>query len=270
MSELEAKEASKSLPSRWKIEQLGDILAPLSDGRTIHQGWSPQAERVPSEADDVWGVLKTTAVQPGQFDPAHNKRLPDSLEPRPKLEVEVGDLLMTSAGPRARCGVTCLVRQSRPRLMISGKMYRFRVNESVADPKYVEAFLQSPEAERDIDAIKTGISDSGLNLTQARFRKLTIPIAPLDEQRLIVEAIESHLSHLDAGVESLQRAKRNVERMRASILQAAVNGRLVHHDTSGESAAALLSKVLSARRIAWDRDGTPSRKVPWGKPHSDV
>lgn len=56
----------------------------------------------------------------------------------------------------------------------------------------------------------------------------TIPLvlAPLDEQKRIVEAIEEQFSRLDAGVESLQRAKRNLSRFRMSILKAGVEGRI--------------------------------------------
>jgi len=67
------------LPEGWREAPIGNLLAPLSDGRTIHQGWSPQCEKVSSEREDVWGVLKTTAIQPGRFVPEHNKRLPDHL-----------------------------------------------------------------------------------------------------------------------------------------------------------------------------------------------
>jgi type I restriction enzyme S subunit len=71
----------------------------------------------------------------------------------------------------------------------------------------------------------------------------TIPIAypDSDEQRRIVEAIETHLSHLDAGVESLERAKMNVERMRASVFRAAVAGDLV--PSGGETMMAVLADV---------------------------
>ena len=36
------------------------------------------------------------------------------------------DTFITCAGPRSRCGVTCLVRTTRPKLVISGKMYQLR------------------------------------------------------------------------------------------------------------------------------------------------
>jgi len=132
----------------WVKVDLEDALAPLEDGRTIHQGWSPQCEKEPSESDDAWGVLKTTAIQSGAFLAEHNKRLPDKLTPRPLLEVRRGDVLITCAGPRGRCGVACLVRETRPRLMLSGKMYRFRFDDRFLDPHYAAAYLLSDTALR--------------------------------------------------------------------------------------------------------------------------
>ena len=124
------------LPEGWAKAVLPDVLAPRSDDRLIQQGWSPQCEAEPAE-DGQWGVLKTTAIQEGRFEPQHNKRLPEGLEARPGIEVAEGDLLMTCAGPRARCGVPCLVGAVRPRLMLSGKIYRFRADDRVVDPAYL-------------------------------------------------------------------------------------------------------------------------------------
>lgn len=89
------------LPAGWVEIDIEDALASLEDGRTIHQGWSPKCEKAPSDSEDVWGVLKTTAIQSGGFFPEHNKSLPEQLTPRPLLEVRLGDVLITCAGPRA-------------------------------------------------------------------------------------------------------------------------------------------------------------------------
>jgi type I restriction enzyme S subunit len=212
------------VPGGWVEVDLGDALASLEDGRTIHQGWSPQCEKQPSEDADAWGVLKTTAIQSGAFWPEHNKRLPDKLMPRPLLEVRRGDVLITCAGPRARCGVACLVRDTRPRLMLSGKMYRFRFDDRFIDPRYVEAYLLSDAAARAVDRMKTGISDSGLNLTHGRFRKLKFPLAPRAEQKRIVAAIEEHFSRLDAAEKFLVQAKHRVGLLRMSARSEAVAG----------------------------------------------
>lgn len=242
---------SDNISRTWRILPIEKCLAPLEDGRLIHQGWSPQCEKEPSPSDEIWGALKTTAIQAGEFQPWHNKRLPAALEIRPHLEVKSGDLLLTCAGPRNRCGVACLVRATRPRLMISGKMYRFRANPSLLTPEYLECFLQSEAARNAIDKMKTGGSESGLNLTHERFRALQVPVPSLDEQRQIVAGIETQLTRLDAGVAALKRSQANLKRQRASVLHAACSGQLVRteaelakeHGDTFESAEILIGRV---------------------------
>ena len=98
--------------------------------------------------------------------------------------------------------------------MISGKMYRLRFDADSVLPEYVEAYLQSHRAWTDIDEMKTGVSDSGLNLTQDRFRRLVIPLAPLPEQERIATAIEEHLSRLAAVDSALVLARTRLEALR--------------------------------------------------------
>ena len=205
-------------PVPWTECVIEDCFAPLADGRTLHQGWSPQCEGHPSETEEEWGVLKTTSIQPGEFQPHHNKRLPDSLEPRPHLEVHDGDILITCAGPRVRCGVACLVRTTRSRLMISGKMYRFRVPPTLIDPRYMELFLQSAEVNVAINAMKTGSSESGLNLTHDRFRQLPVRYPPLVEQRRILVKVEELMRLCD----KLDAAQREREAIRARLRSSAL------------------------------------------------
>ena len=276
-----AKEGG-ALPCGWSERRIEELFAPLEDGRTLHQGWSPQCDKVPSPSEEIWGVLKTTAIQAGEFQPEHNKLLPSGLEPRPMIEVKEGDILLTCAGPRVRCGVSCLVRQTRERLMMSGKMYRFRVDVDRTDARYVEAFLQTERARQAIDKMKTGSSDSGLNLTHERFRQLLVPVAPLPEQRRIVAEIEKQFTRLEAGVAALRRVQANLKRYRAAVLKAACEGRLVPTEAelrrtadyadgtdkklrksaksavktpADETGAALLARILTERRQTWQGRG---------------
>ena len=93
-------------------------------------------------------------------------------------------------------------------------MYRLRFDRGSVLPEYIEAYLQSQGAWTDIDEMKTGVSDSGLNLTQDRFRRLRIPLAPLPEQKRIVSAIEEQFSHLDATDTALAAAQRRLDALR--------------------------------------------------------
>ena len=93
------------VPHGSSVQRIEQLFAPLKDGHTLHQGWSPQCDKVPSPSEDIWGVLKTTSIQAGEFPPEHNKLLPKGLVPRPMIEVKEGDILLTCAGPRVRCGI---------------------------------------------------------------------------------------------------------------------------------------------------------------------
>jgi type I restriction enzyme S subunit len=247
-----------TLPESWAWVTIDELLEPLEDGRTLHHGWSPQCEKVPSISDEEWGVLKTTAIQDGLFLSEHNKKLPHTLTPRTNLEVKPGDILITCAGPRNRCGVPCLVRYTRPRLILSGKMYRFRVRHELMQAAFMEGFLRAKDTQAAIDLMKTGISDSGLNLTHGRFFRLKVPVAPLNEQGRIVAKIEELFSDLDAGVAALKRAKANLKRYRAAVLKAAVEGKLTEEwrakHPANESASDLLARILKERRQKWESE----------------
>lgn len=211
------------LPAGWMWETLENVLLDQPRGRKLQQGWSPKCETSPAGAGE-WGVLKTTAIQPGRFDGSHNKRLPDLLSPRHSIEVNEGDLLITCAGPRSRCGVPALVRYAPQKLMMSGKMYRFRPNERI-DSAFLELWLLSPEAQAMIDKMKTGISDSGLNLTHDRFLALPVPVPPMPVQLQIVRFVEEQLSRIDAAHASLSSAKRGADAWYAGLADELIWGK---------------------------------------------
>ena len=257
---MSARNSLPGCPQGWGVFKIGEILSELPNGKTLHQGWSPQCKREPAAAGE-WGVLKTTAIQAGEFQPEHNKALPEALEPRPSIVVEVGDLLLTCAGPRSRCGVPCLVRKTPPRLMMSGKMYRFRPRKDLALASFIELQLLAQPWQDAIDGMKTGISDSGLNLTHSRFRKLPVHLPTVGLQHRIVAEIETQFTRLDAAVATLEKVQVKLKAARASVLKAAVEGRLVPTEAdlaraqgrSYEPASVLLDRILAERKEKWPK-----------------
>ena len=210
----------------WISVDIDSVFATLENGKDINQGWSPQCKKNPSPSEDIWGVLKTTAIQKNEFWDYENKELPIEKKVREYLEVKVGDILVTCAGPRNRCGVVCTVNKTRKKLLLSGKMYRFRVNPKIMTTNFLTLFLQTQEAWLSIDKMKTGGSESGLNLTHSRFRKLPIRIAPLPEQRVIATKIDLLFSELDNGIKNLKTAQAQLITFRHAVLKSAFEGNL--------------------------------------------
>jgi type I restriction enzyme S subunit len=245
------------IPKSWCLVPIIDLLDNNSNGKPFQQGWSPQCKNHPA-TNGSWGVLKTTAIQDGEFWGHENKELPVNIVPRPHLEVVSGDILMTCAGPRNRCGVACFVKETPPKLLMSGKMYRFRPNNKLLDSKFLEAYIRSHEAQLAIDAMKTGISDSGLNLTHSRFAELRVPLAPLNEQKRIVAKIEELFSELDNGIAALKTAREQLKVYRQAVLKHAFEGKLTaqwrkNNADKLESPEQLLARIQTERETRYQQ-----------------
>jgi type I restriction enzyme S subunit len=244
----------------WPTVSLGKTL------QSLDQGWSPNCEIEASPSAELWGVIKTTAVQALKFIEGENKRLPDALTPRPKLELRKGDLLITRAGPRARAGVCCLVRTVRPRLMACDKVYRFRTDESLALPQYLELALNTPSTVEEIEKLKTGISDSGVNLTQEKFRALEISLPSLAEQHEIVLRVEALFELANTIEKRVEAATKRADKLTQAILAKAFRGELVPTEAelarregrTYEPASALLERIRREREAKSENKTVPS------------
>jgi type I restriction enzyme S subunit len=101
------------------------------------------------------------------------------------------------------------------------------------------------------------------SISSSRLKALPVPLPPLRLQERIIAAVETHFSRLDAAVASLTRAKANAKRARASVLKAAVEGRLVPTEAAlaraegrdYEPASTLLARILAERKAAWSASG---------------
>jgi type I restriction enzyme S subunit len=221
----------------------------------VTQGWSPKCLNEHSSNHEEWAVIKTSAIQHNAFLEYENKILPTHLEPRIQHELKDGDILITRAGPRNRVGACCLIENIRPRLINCDKAYRLRLNNEKILNKFFILKINSHEYIQKINFIKTGGSDSGLNLTQTRFLSLEFSIPSLEEQNQIVQEIESRLSICDKIEETIKQTLLKSESLRQSILKKAFEGNLlttqeleaIHSHSDYESAEKLLKRIKQER-----------------------
>lgn len=206
------------VPESWNVVPISQVTERLD------QGWSPKCLEHPRRHSLNWAVLKTSSIEPMKFVSTAHKELPDSLAPREHLAAKTGDLLITRAGPRSRCAVSCVVRETPDRLMICDKMYRLRLKGML--PEFLEIILNSPSCLELLDDMKTGISDSGLNLTQKGLLAINVPSPATDEQVEIVRRVESLFSLADQIESRLAEATAQVERTTQAILAKAFRGEL--------------------------------------------
>ncbi len=174
---------------------------------------------------------------------------------------------MTCAGPRSRCGVICHVPKTRSKLIFSGKIYRFRPNAEHVEPKFLTHLLRTAELKEKIDEIKTGISESGMNMTRERFFALPVRLAPLAEQTRIAQKLDELLAQVDTLKARIDAIPALLKRFRQSVLAAAVSGRLTEawRAQSGQPNEISNCKLETIARFIDYRGKTPT-KVESGIP----
>ncbi|MBZ0152174.1 MAG: restriction endonuclease subunit S [Planctomycetes bacterium] len=141
-------------------------------------------------------------------------------------------------------------------------------------PRFLSHYLASPSVQAFIMAEQSGVTRQAL--TKAKILDFEVPVPTVDTQSAIVAAIDSHFSRLDAATATLERVQRNLERYRASVLKAAVEGRLVPTEAelakkegrSYEPASVLLKRILAERRLRWEEAELAKLKAK-GKPPTD-
>ena len=212
---LEPSECGGEIPATWSWLPLGALI------RGMDAGWSPQCEPFPRASEDEWGVLKTTAVQALAFDSSQHKKLPEKLKPRPEYQAEVGDILVTRAGPKNRVGVSCVVDVPCPRLMISDKLIRFHALGELS-ARYIALTLNAGHTFEKIEEAKSGMAVMQMNISQDKLKAVPLPLPPVAEQHRIVAKVDALMALCDRLEASLTAADETRCRLLEALLAEAL------------------------------------------------
>lgn len=186
------------LPKGWQLTQLAEII------KSMDSGWSPACLENPSPSENVWGVLKTTAVQVMKYLEVENKELPEKLQPRPEAEAKAGDILFTRAGPKNRVGISCYIESTRKKLMISDKIIRF--HPVLCDGRFITLSLNAGLAADYIEKSKSGMAESQVNVSQEKLKATPILLPPTTEQHRIVAKVDALMAMCDQLKTRIQQA----------------------------------------------------------------
>jgi type I restriction enzyme S subunit len=192
----------------------------------IENGWSPACENRPA-IDDEWGVLKLGAVSFGSYNESENKALPPMLEPKVEYEVQVGDFLMSRANTTSLVGACVLVEQTRPKLMLSDKIFRFIFRDLPhINRHYLEHVFKSPALRSQIENGATGTSQTMKNISKEKVLNLLIPPHNSAEQQRIVSYLDALQSQLDILKRTQSETSAELDALLPSILDKAFKGEL--------------------------------------------
>lgn len=199
-----------SLPKGWKNVSIDDITSDVSYGVT--------AKSDPFEGD--LQLLRITDIQ--------NNKVDWSSVPyckyEPKYEssrLKNNDIVVARTG--ATVGKSFLIENAVEDSVYASYLIRLRVAEGTL-PKYLATFLHTPSYWQQISEQKAGIGQPNVNGT--KLKTLKMPLAPLAEQKRIVEKLDEVLAQVDTIKARLDGIPSLLKRFRQSVLASAVSGKL--------------------------------------------
>jgi type I restriction enzyme S subunit len=246
------------LPKGWAWARLGELATLMRNGLSTK----------PNAATGV-AILRISSVRPGKINLNDVRFLSADGSALDQFTVRKGDILFTRYnGSREFVGIAAAVPDVGGRLVYPDKLIRVQVPHEICQPKFLALASNVGASRAFIEGrIRTTAGQAGIS--GGDLRELPLPIAPRAEQERIVEAADSHLSRLDETTTLLERVQRNLKRYRASVLKAAVEGRLVPTEAeiareekrAYEPASELLKRILTERRLRWEKEGRRGKYV---------
>jgi type I restriction enzyme S subunit len=236
--------ASPQLVDDLQMVRLGDYL-------NVIRGASPRPKGDPRYfgGDIPWISISDITREPGKY-------LSRTREFVTRAGAEKSRLLPAGTLILSNSGTVCVPKILRVDGCIHDGFVAFPDLPDSFDKNYLYWFFEYVRPSI-IEANRQGITQ--VNLNTGIVREIRLPLTSIERQREIVAELEKQFSRLDEAVGNLQRVKANLKRYKASVLKAAVEGRLVETEATlarregraYETGEQLLQRILEERRAKW-------------------
>lgn len=227
-----------SLPQNWKWGMINDVCRVF--GRIGFRGYTKNDLRYSHENAAI--SISPSNMINGTMDFSNCTYISEEkYEESPEIKIQNGDILIVKTG--SSYGKTSLVENLPWKSTINPQIAV--VKDVTINKQFLIYFFQSPYAQSKFKDFVLGTSIP--TFSQLNLISMQIPLPPLAEQKRIVEKIEELLPK----VEEYGKAQENLdklndelpERLKKSVLQEAIEGRLVPQDPNDEPASVLLEKI---------------------------
>ena len=194
----------------WKIVPLSDLVRSLDAGVSVTSGDRPATKY-------EIGILKTSSVTNGIFEPLENKVVFDEREKeRVKEPVESGTIIISRMNTPALVGANAYVERSLQNVFLPDRLWAAKPKQGVS-MRFVASILGSARSRADLSKIAKGSSGSMKNISKVDVLAFRIQTPSPAEQEKIAACLSS-LDELIAAqaqkVEALKTHKKGLMQQR--------------------------------------------------------
>jgi type I restriction enzyme S subunit len=210
----------------------------------------------PASSSGSIRVVTLTAVTKSAFVEAHTKLIEPGVRSVDDLWMKPGDIFIQRSNTPELVGTATLYNGPEHWAIFPDLLIRARVDETRADPSYLELVLRSTTLRRYFQLSARGIAGSMPKISQPIVEAADIPLPPLGRQKAIVRRLSDDLTVAWRMAAEVERFSARTRSMRRSILAAAFSGQLVPQDPDEEPASVLLERIRDQRVAA-----TPTQRI---------
>ena len=228
-----ADEVPFDIPDSWEWVRLGNISSYAETKQKVN---------ATSADPSIWGLDLEDIEKGGRL--IEHKTVGERKAVGDKTVFAKGDILYSKLRPYL---LKILVAPDDG--ICTPEIVPFRVYGGI-DPNYIVNYLKSPYVDNLINSITYGVKMPRVGTET--MTSLLVPVPPLEEQRRIVEKIDEIAPAVSAYDVTYQKTETLnsafPEALKKSILQEAVQGKLVPQDPSDEPAEALLERIRAEKQ----------------------
>ncbi|MEZ8085696.1 restriction endonuclease subunit S [Vibrio sp. 1S139] len=166
------------------------------------------------------------------------------------FQVNNGDFLISCSGTMGR--ITC-VPEGAPLGVINQALLRIRLQQGYIYPEYFLWLFKSPMIQSLV--LNKSVGGAIQNLAAVKeLKEIPLPLAPLPEQKRIVEKLDEVLAQVDTIKARLDGIPDLLKRFRQSVLASAVSGKLTEEWRVDNSQQVSLSDIEDAFVSGWESE----------------
>ena len=240
------------LPDSWEWCRLGDICTKITDG----------SHNPPPNTGRGIPVISAKNIRNGEISFSNVDRFTDEkgfAKENPRTNISFGDIILGIIG--GSIGNVAIYRHDQ-RVIAQRSI---AIMNSLIDNDFLNFFLRSPQLQTFLGLNTSGTAQGGVYLGQ--LKSIMFPLPPLAEQWRIV----AKLNELMAFCDELEAAEKELDALELnfagylpkSILQAAVQGKLVPQNLHDEPVSELLKRIQTEKaRLTKDGKIKKEKSLP--------
>ncbi|MFV8847327.1 restriction endonuclease subunit S [Serratia fonticola] len=235
--------SARKLPEGWMTSHLSEVCSKPQYGYTTKS----------NSIGDV-KFLRTTDITKGAVDWSCVPYCMDAPEDVSKYQLQDRDIVISRAGS---VGFSFLVKKPPGQVVFASYLIRFKPSNYFSE-NYLKRFLESSDYWNQLSSMSSG--NAVQNVNAQKLSTLIVPIAPMAEQKIIAEKLDTLLAQVDNTKARLEQIPKILKRFRQAVLERAVNGKLTEswRDAIGEmiSAEEIITEIKKYRKELLSTEGS--------------